>query len=70
MELENGAKCVFDCVLQRPKRMVLEGLVRMVVGNEIGWSRKCKKNKKNRKKKERVVWSLERIESLELLVRE
>ena len=55
MELENEAKCVFECVLQRPKSVVLEGLVRMVVGNEVGWSRKGKKNKKNRKNTERVV---------------
>ena len=53
MELENGAKCVLECVLQRPKMVVFEGVVRMVVGNEVSWSRKGKKNKKNRKKKER-----------------
>ena len=32
LELENGAKCVFECVLQRLKRVVLEGLVKMMVG--------------------------------------
>ena len=55
LELENGAKCVFEYVLQRPKRVVFEGLMRMVVGNEVGWSRKGKKNKENRKNKEEVV---------------
>ena len=64
MELENGAKCIFECVLQRPNRVILEGLVRMVVRIEVGWSWKFKKNKKNRKNKEKIVWSLERSESL------
>ena len=39
------------------KRVVLEGLVRMVVGDDVGCSRKRKKNK------EEVVWSLERSKS-------
>ena len=46
---------MFECVVQRPKRRVLEGLVRMMVENEVGWSRKGKKNKKNRKIKEEAV---------------
>ena len=41
---------MFECVLQRLKRVVLEGLMRMVLGNEDGYSRKGKKNKKNKEK--------------------
>ena len=58
---------MFECILQRPKRVVLEGLMRMVVGDYVSCSRKRKKNKKN---KEKVVWSLKRSESFRCLVRE
>ena len=49
LELENGAKCMLDCILQRRKGVVLEGLMRMVMGNEVGWSRKYRNNKRNMK---------------------
>ena len=29
--LENGAMCMFKCILQRPREVVLDELVRMVV---------------------------------------
>ena len=45
LALPNEAKCVFECIFQRPKKVVLEGLIRMVVGNEVSGSRKGKKNK-------------------------
>ena len=52
LALPNGAKCVFECIFQRPKGVAIEGLVRMAVGNKGDCSRKGKKNKSN---KERVV---------------
>ena len=41
---------MFECILKRPKRVVLDGLVKTVVGDDVGYSRKRKKNKKNKEK--------------------
>ena len=46
---------MFECIFQRPTRVVLEGFVRMVVGSDVGCSKAGKKNKKNKKSKEKVV---------------
>ena len=56
--LENGAKCVFEYVLQRP---VFEGLMRMVVENKVDWSRKARRIRRRVGRKRR---DLERGESL------
>ena len=58
---------MFVLFLQRPKKMVLEGLVRMVVGSKVGWSRKAKgvRGRVGRTKR-----GLERGESFGDLVRE
>ena len=45
-EFDNGAECVSEHVLQRPKMVVFEGLVRMVVGNEVDWSRKVRRTRR------------------------
>ena len=41
-ELENGAMCVFKCVLQRPKEVVLQEFMRMVMGDRVDCSRKTR----------------------------
>ena len=38
-----GLMCVFDLFLQRPKKVVLEGFVRMVVGNRENWDEKVRR---------------------------
>ena len=48
-------------LLQRPKKVVLEELVRMVVGNKVDWSRKVRRT---RRRVGRIRRDLERGESL------
>ena len=51
-----GLMCVFDLFFQRPKKVVLEGFVRMVVGNRVGWNRKVRRRTRRigRTKRDRV----------------
>ena len=60
LELGNGAGCVFKYILQRPKRMVFKELMRIVVGNEVDWSRKARGTKGSVRRTKR---GLERGES-------
>ena len=60
LELGNGAGCVFKYILQRPKRVDFEELVRMVVGSEFDWSRKARGTKGSVRRTKR---GLERGES-------
>ena len=56
-----GLTCMFDLFLQRPKKVVLEGFMRMVVGNRADWNKKVRR-------RTRRIGRVEFRERLELLV--
>ena len=38
-----GLVCMFDLFIQRPKKVILKGFVRIMVGNRADWNKKVRR---------------------------
>ena len=70
LELENGARCVLEYILQRLKRVVFKELVRMVIGDRVDCGRKVRRRIRRIVRAQELGWGLERSESFRFVVRE